>query len=81
MILSDISLQWKVGDKIALIGESGSGKSTFLSLMRGLYDVNSVRVSIDGRSFDTLQVLSDKTSLVPQEPEIFEETMLFNIAM
>ena len=81
LILSDISLQWNVGDKIALIGESGSGKSTFLSLMRGLYDVNSVRVSIDGRIFDTLQVLSDKTSLVPQEPEIFEETMLFNIAM
>lgn len=81
LILNDVSLQWNVGDKIALIGESGSGKSTFLSLMRGLYDVDSVMVSIDGHGFDTLKVLSDKTSLVPQEPEIFEETMFFNIAM
>lgn len=79
--LQGISLQRNVWDKIAVIGESGSGKSTLLSLMRWLYDVDSVQVTIDGEEYTTLQVLTDKTSLVPQEPEIFEESMLFNISM
>ena len=64
-----------------MVGESGSGKSTYLSLLRGLYDVDSVRVSVNGRSFDHLHILSHNTSLIPQEPEIFEDTMRYNITV
>lgn len=80
-ILSDVSLSMKRWEKIAFVGESGSGKSTFLSLLRGLYDVEKVKVNIDGKIYDTLDPLYNDTSLIPQEPEIFEETIAFNISM
>jgi ATP-binding cassette, subfamily B, bacterial len=69
------------GEKIAFVGESGSGKSTLLSLLRGLYDVEKVHIEIDGRQYDTLAPLYNDTSLIPQEPEIFEESIAFNITM
>lgn len=68
-------------EKIAIVGESGSGKSTFLSLLRGLYDVKKVRVEVDGKKYNHLHVLSHNTSLIPQEPEIFEDTMRYNISV
>jgi ATP-binding cassette, subfamily B, bacterial len=49
--------------------------------MRGLYDVNHVEVHADNRVYDNLHIVSEITSLIPQEPEIFEETMAFNITM
>ena len=79
--LQNISFTMGVGEKIALVGESGSGKSTFLSLLRGLYDVDAVQVDVDNKQYDNLHVLANNTSLIPQEPEIFEETMLYNIAV
>lgn len=80
-ILENISLHLQPWKKIALVGESGSGKSTILSLLRWLYDVDAVQVSIDGVWFDSLRVLAQAASLIPQEPEIFEQSIRHNVTM
>lgn len=80
-VLSDVSFWFYHGEKIAFVGESGSGKSTLLSLLRGLYNVENVVLKIDGKRYDTLAPLHGETSLIPQDPEIFEETIGFNIAL
>jgi ABC-type multidrug transport system fused ATPase/permease subunit len=68
------------GEKIALIGESGGGKSTLLYLLRGIYapDRGALRVA---RAPRPLVELHDVTSLIPQDPEIFENTIRFNITL
>jgi len=75
------SLELKRGEKIALIGESGSGKSTLLNLLSGLYQPLQAHLQIDGHSFSCLEPLHAITTLIPQEPEIFENTLAFNITM
>jgi len=80
--LTNLQIQIQRGKRIALIGESGSGKSTLLTLLRGLYAPEfGVQVSVDGQSFDQLSVLSDSVTLMPQEPEIFENTIAYNITL
>jgi ATP-binding cassette, subfamily B, bacterial len=79
--LQDISLKIKRGEKIAFIGESGSGKSTLLALLRGLYlPENNVKTSVDSKKID-FGSLADSVTLFPQEPEIFENTIAYNITL
>jgi len=80
-VLHDISLHIEAGKKIALVWESGSGKSTLLALLRWLYDVEKVRLDVDGKMYNTLHILASSTSLIPQEPEIFENTIRYNLTM
>ncbi|ASZ13418.1 ABC transporter ATP-binding protein/permease [Chitinophaga pendula] len=69
------------GKRIALIGESGSGKSTLLSLLRGLYSPQpGVQLLVDGQPFD-LATLNETVTLFPQEPEIFENTIAYNVTL
>ncbi|MFN3379966.1 MAG: ABC transporter ATP-binding protein [Runella zeae] len=80
--LHDLRIRIKRGHKIAFIGESGSGKSTLLALLRGLYEPEKgVLVSIDGQNFNGLESLTDTVTLFPQEPEIFENTIEYNITL
>jgi ATP-binding cassette subfamily B protein len=79
--LSDISINFKKGDKIALVGESGSGKSSLMALLRGLYESNAVHFSLDDSEFETLSPIFGTTTLIPQEPEIFENTIRYNITI
>ncbi len=79
--LSDIGLTLAKWKNIALVGESGSGKSTLMSLLRWLYDVDNVVLRIWENQFDDLHPLAHITSLIPQEPEIFENTIKYNICM
>ena len=69
------------GEKIALIGASGGGKSTLLNLLRGLYVADNAKLTIDGVVFNSLEPLQAITALIPQDPEIFENTLAFNITM
>jgi len=77
--LQNIDFDIERGQRIALVGESGSGKSTLLGLLRGLYEAEGTEVAIDGEPQPGLSSLSALTTLIPQEPEIFENTVSYNI--
>lgn len=80
--LDDIAVFIKRGEKIAVIGESGSGKTTFLKIMRGLYTPTSVSVSLDGKELPNgFITMKNDIALIPQEPEIFTTTIRENITM
>lgn len=79
--LHNIRLRIGKGKKIALIGHSGSGKSTLLSLLRGLYAAQAgLDIRIDGNQYG-VETLQEKVTQFPQEPEIFENTIEYNITM
>lgn len=80
-IFNNVNFKVKRGEKIALIGASGGGKSTLLNLLCGLYTPSGVNLNIDGVEFDSLEPLQVITTLIPQDPEIFENTIAFNITM
>lgn len=79
--LEDIRFDFKKSEKIALVGESGSGKSSLMALMRGLYDPETVSLRIDGKPYDDLSPFFAITTLIPQEPEVFENTVRYNITV
>jgi len=85
--LNNVNLSINKGERIAFIGESGSGKTTFLKVLHGLYNSASANVSfIDNvrrpTSHKTNFVDIDlATMLVPQEPEIFSSTIKENITL
>jgi len=67
--------------KVALVGRSGSGKSTFVKLIQRLYDVQSGEILIDGQNITqiTQESLRKNISLVPQDPLLFHRTIAENI--
>jgi ABC-type multidrug transport system fused ATPase/permease subunit len=79
--LAGIDLTIKAGQKIALIGSSGSGKTTLLTLLRGLYEAPGAKLNIDGIAYEGLAPLSGFTTLVPQDSEIFENTVRYNLTL
>ncbi|QHS59402.1 ABC transporter ATP-binding protein [Chitinophaga agri] len=79
--LHQLNINIPRGKRIALIGESGSGKSTLLSLLRGLYDPQpGMQLTVDGKSYE-LDTLNETVTLFPQEPEIFENTIAYNVTL
>ena len=80
--LSDVSLHVAPGETIALVGPSGGGKSTILSLLPRFYDVTAGAVTVNGRDIRELklQSLRDHIALVTQEPFLFDDTIAANIA-
>src|SRR5271170_7234229 len=81
-LFRDFSLRIEAGERVGLVGHSGSGKSTFVKLLHRLYDVSSGRILIDGQ--DISQVAQDslraQLALVPQEPILFHRSLAENIA-
>ncbi|GAA0538047.1 ABC transporter ATP-binding protein [Chitinophaga japonensis] len=79
--LHRLQLDIRRGTRIALIGESGSGKSTLLSLLRGLYSPEpGMELTVDGAPYG-LPTLNETVTLFPQEPEIFENTIAYNVTL
>jgi ATP-binding cassette, subfamily B, bacterial len=79
--LGNLAFTLERGKRIALVGESGSGKSTLLKVMRGLYDPEpGVELYIDQQKQDWT-MLNASITLFPQEPEIFENTLAYNITL
>ena len=78
----DFSVDIAAGERIGLVGHSGSGKTTFVKLIQRLYDVNAGRILIDGQ--DISQVgqasLRGQIAIVQQEPILFHRSLAENIA-
>ncbi|KAJ8748661.1 hypothetical protein K2173_008106 [Erythroxylum novogranatense] len=81
-IFRDLSLDIHSGKTVALIGESGSGKSTVISLLQRFYDPNSGYITLDGIEIQKFQIkwLRNQMGLVSQEPLLFNDTIQANIA-
>ncbi|MDO8579564.1 MAG: ABC transporter ATP-binding protein [bacterium] len=80
-VLRDINLTIKSGEKMALIGPSGAGKTTIVRLILRLYDTSSGSILIDGVNIGevTQESLRENISLVPQDPVLFHRSLMDNI--
>lgn len=80
-VLSDISLNIKEGEKIGIIGSTGSGKSSFIQLIPRLYDATQGQIRIGGVNVKdiALQDLRDKIGIVLQESILFSGSIASNI--
>ena len=81
-VLSDIDLHIPAGATVALVGQSGSGKSTMADLIPRFYDPTAGRVTIGGTDIRNLDIaaLRSLTGIVSQEPILFNDTVAANIA-
>jgi ATP-binding cassette subfamily B protein len=82
-VLQDVSFVASPGQTIAVVGPTGSGKSTLVALIPRLYDPGEGQVLLDGtplRSYDPTQ-LRRVMGVVPQDPFLFSDTILDNIAL
>lgn len=81
MILKDVNLSVPVGKKVALVGNSGGGKSTVCSLIPRLYELDSGSITVDGTDITefTLSSLRDKISMVFQDNFLFDGTVRQNL--
>ena len=82
-VLKDFSLEVKKGQTVALVGQSGSGKSTIANLLTRFYDVNEGIISIDGIDIKDLSLhsLRGLMGLVTQDSILFNDTIKANIAL
>lgn len=80
-IINDVSFRVEPGQTIALIGETGGGKSTILKLLFRFYDVTEGVIAIDGQDIRTLTLesLREQIGVVPQDPSLFNDTILSNV--
>ncbi len=79
--LSKISFSLKKGETLAILGKTGSGKSTILDLIGRLYDIQNGSITIDGNSIDQVNLYSlrDSIGYVPQDAFLFSDTIENNI--
>lgn len=78
----DLNVRIAPGERIGLVGHSGSGKTTFVKLIQRLYDVTEGRVMIDGQNVAhaTQESLRSQIAIVQQEPILFHRSLAENIA-
>ncbi len=77
-----LSVDIRAGERVGLVGRSGSGKTTFVKLVQRLYDVSGGRILIDGQNIAnaTQQSLRSQIAIVQQEPILFHRSLAENIA-
>ncbi|TIU78040.1 MAG: ABC transporter ATP-binding protein, partial [Mesorhizobium sp.] len=78
----DFSVDIAAGERIGLVGHSGSGKTTFVKLIQRLYDVNAGRILVDGQDISQVEQASlrSQIAIVQQEPILFHRSLAENIA-
>lgn len=81
-VFAGLNLEVAPGEKLALVGESGAGKSSVIKLLQRLYDIDGGEIVIDGQNIAhvTQASLREQIALVPQEPILFHRTLRENIA-
>ena len=77
-----LSVNIRAGERVGLVGRSGSGKTTFVKLVQRLYDVSGGRILIDGQDIAdaTQQSLRSQIAIVQQDPILFHRSLAENIA-
>lgn len=77
-----LSVDIRAGERVGLVGRSGSGKTTFVKLVQRLHDVSGGRILIDGQDIAeaTQQSLRSQIAIVQQDPILFHRTLAENIA-
>ncbi|CAH2604743.1 Transport ATP-binding protein CydCD [Rhodovastum atsumiense] len=80
-VLNDLTLDIQPGQRVGLVGASGAGKSTVLSLLQRFHDVQGGRVMIDGQDISqvTQASLRDMIAVVPQDISLFHRTVMENL--
>ena len=80
-VFDRLNLSIPAGQRVGLVGSSGSGKSTFVSLILRLYDIQGGSITIDGVDIRemTQDALHAQLSLIPQDPTLFHRSLLENI--
>lgn len=80
--LDDVSIKINKGEKIALVGDSGGGKSTFINMLLRFYDPDSGEITINGKKIKNFEndSLKHHISLVTQRIYIFQDTLAANVA-
>jgi ATP-binding cassette subfamily B protein len=81
-LYEDFSLAIAPGERVALVGPTGAGKTTFVKLVQRLYDLRSGRILIDGQDIAEVSqgTLRRSIAVVPQDPALFHRTIAENIA-
>ena len=81
-LYSGLSVHIRPGERVGLVGRSGSGKTTFVKLVQRLYDVSGGRILIDGQDIAkaTQQSLRSQIAIVQQDPILFHRSLAENIA-
>jgi ATP-binding cassette subfamily B protein len=81
-LFDGLSVDIRAGEQVALVGHSGSGKTSFVKLLQRLHDVQGGRILIDRQDIAhaTLASLREAIALVPQEPVLFHRSLAENIA-
>ena len=80
-VLDDVSLSIEFGERVAIVGPNGGGKSTLVNLVCRFYDPTKGKVLIDGVALTdvALKDLRSRIALVTQQTELFNESILYNI--
>ncbi len=80
--LDNVSFELKQGETLAILGRTGSGKSTIASLITRTYDATSGKILVDGKKIDHINLNSLRSNIgyVPQDVFLFSETIANNIA-
>ncbi|MDK0797092.1 ABC transporter ATP-binding protein [Clostridium perfringens] len=80
-VLKDVNIDIKLGDKIAVIGESGTGKSTFVKLLMRFWDVTNGEISLGNKNVKEIETkeLRKKMALMGQETSLFNMSIEDNI--
>ena len=83
MVLNDVSVSVPASGSLAIVGPTGSGKTTMARLLARLYDVDQGRISVGGVALETVSrdALKHHVVLIPQEPAIFSGTIRDNITL
>lgn len=82
-VLSEINAEIQAATRVAIVGPSGAGKTTFINLISRFYEADSGEVLIDGCPLSRIKLsaLRDNIALVPQEPILFQDSLLENIRL
>ena len=82
-VLKGISFEARKGETVALVGHTGSGKSSIMNLLLGFYEPQQGEISIDGRNIEGMskQALRKHMGIVLQDPFLFAGDIKFNVSL